>query len=234
MIGAFLVFLLSSLGGLALGSVLGELVRVTIQDGQDAVFMFGSSVILSGSYAEVGALLGAVVGGVLGVAITLSCACARSLTKKRAPPSGEQDKSPPARLGSSGKPQSRNQRGDTDASADLSKGFLLLHPSTTLKARPSQRLFVTVTRLQPHVLPVAAHMARIFGFQTAQLKSRKASLEEAPSNVACQVEHLCSLLSTRMQRHRFSGVELAFRTALSELHMQIFSNYVSHTMHAAL
>ena len=132
---------------------------------------------------------------------------------------------------------SRRRREHTDLSElfeDTAAPTLLLHPSAPLKEHPSQRLLITPDRLHEYVMPVAAHLARIFGFQTAQLKQRGVSLEEVPSNVACQVDNLCSLLVNRMQRARLQGMDSAFHVAVHELHDKIFANYRHWRAHLGL
>ena len=223
LLGAAMFAIMCSLVGLALGSVVGEVVRAIKQDAGDAVITVGSWVLGSGPYAEAGASLGACIGGIFGIILSLGYVCVRALARKKQPLVGEQrDPHTVPRGHARAQLHSTKQQG---VLPDPFSGSLLLHPSVSLKDRPSQRLFVTAAGLQSHVMPVAAHLARIFGFQTAQLKERGKSLEEVSSNVACQVYHLCSLLAARMQHRRFSGLEVAFQSTLTELHMDVFANY---------
>eukprot|EP00966_Prymnesium_polylepis_P080743 1870926-Prymnesium_polylepis.1 len=72
-------------------------------------------------------------------------------------------------------------------------------------------------------MPIASNLAHIFGFQEMQPHARSADMSS--SNVACQVDHLCSLLVNRMQPRRLDGLEGAFRLAVGELHAKTFANY---------
>ena len=85
-------------------------------------------------------------------------------------------------------------------------------------------------------MPIALNLARIFGFQQVQPRDLAESsiYEMAPSNVACQVDNLCSLLVNRMQPRRLSGMEGAFRAAVGELHAKTFANYEHWCHHVGL
>ena len=85
-------------------------------------------------------------------------------------------------------------------------------------------------------MPIALNLARIFGFQQEQPRELGSSFggEMAPSNVACQVDNLCSLLVNRMQPRRLGGMEGAFRAAVGELHAKTFGNYEHWCHHVGL
>ena len=95
-----------------------------------------------------------------------------------------------------------------------------LHESVLRKERSSQRMVSSPHYLQKHVLPVAAHLARIFGFQQRQPLKGAASAE-VYSNVACQTNHLCRLLSHKLQRLREHSPQKALRIAIRQLHEHV-------------
>ena len=76
----------------------------------------------------------------------------------------------------------------------------LLHPSVERPERSSQRMLASPQDLHEHVLPIASHLARIFGFQQRQQADVKVgasplhSTVDVYSNVACQAQHVCRLL----------------------------------------
>lgn len=65
----------------------------------------------------------------------------------------------------------------------------MLHPSVRRTERRSQHLVISAAELHSTVLPVAARISRIFGFQ--QRQSLKGALQsfgaDVQSNSACQV-----------------------------------------------
>ena len=232
-IGSLIMAAGSSLAGLALGTVCGEVLRAVVQNPNDAVLTVPP---YRGSWSSGGGVVGALIGGLLGLIGALAYAWWRSCRRSRAPSHAGQRPAPRAaaeKAGSSqGREASSRRRKEHAAHSELAELFedsaaptLLLHPIALLKEHPSQRLLITPDRLHEYVMPVGAHLARIFGFQTAQLKQRGVSLEEVPSNVACQVDNVCSLLVNRMQRARLQGMDSAFHAAVHELHDKIFGNY---------
>ena len=81
-IGSLIMAAGSSLAGLALGTVCGEVLRAVVQNPNDAVLTVPP---YRGSWSSAGGVVGALIGGLLGLIGALAYAGWRSCRRSRAP-----------------------------------------------------------------------------------------------------------------------------------------------------
>ena len=117
-------------------------------------------------------------------------------------------------------------------SVSLVADHTLTPSGAPLLDKRSRQLIAPPRRLHKLLQPVAGHLQYVFGFQAFQL--HKEDRTEVHSNLACQVDHLASLLSSRMQRYRHHTYHKAFQIAVGELHRRVFSNFTTWQQHLRL
>ena len=260
-IGRLVVSLIISGACAAVGALVGEVVRLFMQDLGDAVVQIGP-LILKASYVDLGGMFGGGLGFSLSV---LGMLCrdvtvrvlrwreARKLRKlmKRMEAFGSRHAGGRAGLHMRARGSTRTSRGKgggggggasssgrgllgsfLDGSA-LNEEVYLLHPSVTRVDRQSQRMVVSPHDLHKHVFPIANHMTRIFGFQQRQPKKGVGG-GDVLSSSACQASHVCHLLVHRVQRLRHDGLEAALAGAIRDLHAHVFGNYEHWRKHMGL
>eukprot|EP00966_Prymnesium_polylepis_P289405 6685218-Prymnesium_polylepis.1 len=83
LIGVLTVSTICSFSAMAIGAVVGEVSRALAQDPNDAVLSLGSTVIVQSSWAEVGGIIGAVLGAAIGMLATVVYARCRAHSSGR-------------------------------------------------------------------------------------------------------------------------------------------------------
>jgi hypothetical protein len=225
------IFIMSFAVGLgaAFGAVAGEAVRLALQEPGPATLAVGSLTFVA-TYVELGAFVGTIMGAgiflsgmLLRDIIATACVHQKARTKAtlRLQRTGSRSRSALSRLLCSA------------INGDDTQSLYLLHASAVLAERASQQMLVSLYDMHALILPVASHLARIFGFQ--QRQPRKGSHGgDVYSNVTCQVNHVCCLLVHRVQRHRDLGLDAALRMAIDELHGHVFANFEHWRRHMCL
>ena len=264
--------------GAALGSIGGEIVRQIANDPDEPSLTLSAHLTLRGSYAGLGTVVGAIGAVVSALVFFLLRDCYRicqrlvhALEERRLGHPQPTERRAALR---SLKAQPTLCTRLFGVPSSLDEPQYLLHPSIarsdlggsgrisrarriSQSGRSSQRLLISELEMHERVLPIAARVARVFGFQQRQpLKGgggggagrevgggggggggglfSGGTPAEVLSNAGCQTMHLAKLLVHRLQRHRRLGTTVAFEHAVVDLHAHTFANYAHWRQHLSL